>query len=73
MHDTVVRWYENIADAISNLSGDQAIYDRGMETREELGEYFLPLIAERRKGDGTDLVSQVAQRDLQLLEVTLPG
>jgi cytochrome P450 len=70
MHDTVVRWYENIADAISNLSGDQAIYDRGMETREELGEYFMPLIKERREGDATDLISEVARADVGGMRLT---
>ena len=64
MHDTVVRWYQNMADAISNLEGAQDPYDRGMETRQELRDYFLPLITERRKSDGQDLVSLVARADV---------
>jgi len=64
MHDTIVRWYESIADAISNLEGAQEPYDRGMQTREELREYFLPLIRDRRLGDGDDLVSLVARADV---------
>jgi pulcherriminic acid synthase len=64
MHDTVVRWYESIADAISNLEGAQEPYDRGMQTREELREYFLPLIAERRSGEAQDLISLVARADV---------
>jgi pulcherriminic acid synthase len=70
MHDTVVRWYQNIADAISNLEGSQEVMDRGMQTREELREYFMPLIAERRKGDGKDLISLVAHADVGGLRLT---
>jgi cytochrome P450 len=64
MHETVVRWYESIADAISNLEGAEEPYERGMRTREELREYFMPLIAERRGQGGTDLVSLVADADV---------
>jgi pulcherriminic acid synthase len=64
MHETVVRWYESIADAISNLEGAEEPYERGMRTREELREYFMPLIAERRGQGGQDLVSLVADADV---------
>lgn len=64
MHDTLVRWYESIADAISNLEGAEEPYERGMRTREELREYFMPLIAERRGQEGRDLVSLVADADV---------
>jgi pulcherriminic acid synthase len=64
MQDTVVRWYENIADAISNMAGDPEIHERAMQTREELRAYFLPIIAERRHGDGDDLISSVAKADV---------
>jgi len=70
MHDTIVRWYQNIADAISNLEGAQDPHDRGMQTRHELREYFMPLIAERRKGDQKDLVSLVARADVGGLRLT---
>lgn len=70
MHDTIVRWYQNIADAISNLEGAQDPYDRGMETRLELREYFMPLIAERRKGEEQDLVSLVARADIGGMSLT---
>jgi cytochrome P450 len=64
MHEIVVRWYESIADAISNLEGAEEPYERGMRTREELREYFMPLIAERRGQGGKDLVSLVADADV---------
>jgi pulcherriminic acid synthase len=64
MHETVVRWYESIADAISNLEGAEEPYERGMRTREELREYFMPLIAERRGHGGQDLIALVADADV---------
>jgi len=70
MHDTLVRWYENIADAISNLAQDPEPHERGMQTRAEIREFFIPLIQERRKGDGDDLVSQVARADVGGLRLT---
>jgi len=70
MQETVVRWYENIADAISNMAGDQEIHDRAMATREELRAYFMPIIAERRNGDGRDLISMVAQAEIGGLKLT---
>lgn len=64
MQETVVRWYESMADAISNLEGAEEPYRRGMQTREELREYFLPLIRERREGEAEDLVSLVARAEV---------
>jgi len=65
MQETVVRWYENIADAISNMAGDPEVHARAMQTRDELREYFLPIIRERRGSGGEDLVSLVADADLK--------
>lgn len=70
MHDTMMRWYRNIADAISNLEGAQEPYDRGMQTREEIRDYLLPLIEERRRGDAQDLISLVARADDDGLRLT---
>lgn len=70
MQETVVRWYENIADAISNMAGDPEIHERAMQTREELRAYFMPIIAERRGGEGRDLISMVAQAEIGGLKLT---
>jgi pulcherriminic acid synthase len=70
MQETVVRWYENIADAISDMTADPEIHARAMQTREELRAYFLPIIAERRAGDGQDLISLVAQAEIGDLQLT---
>ena len=48
-HADFERWYGSIMDFLTNLSGEQEPIDRGLRTRQELAEYFLPLIAERRQ------------------------
>jgi pulcherriminic acid synthase len=52
------------------MSGAQEPYDRAMQTRQELREYFIPLIRERRQQDGQDLVSLVARADVGGLRLT---
>jgi pulcherriminic acid synthase len=63
-HAKFERWYESIMDFLTNLSGEQEPIDRGLRTRQELAEYFLPIIAERRQGDGDDLISRFAQAEV---------
>jgi pulcherriminic acid synthase len=41
-----------------------------MQTREELRAYFMPMIQERRTGDGQDLISLVARADMKGLRLT---
>src|SRR5580704_15834116 len=49
---------------LSNLSGAQEPIDRGLQTRQELADYILPIIAERRSGDGDDLLSLFARAEV---------
>jgi pulcherriminic acid synthase len=63
-HEKFERWYESIMDFLTNLSGEQEPIDRGLRTRRELADYFLPIIAERRQGDGDDLISRFAQAEV---------
>jgi pulcherriminic acid synthase len=64
MHDTVVRWYESIADGVADMTGSDEVFAAAMKTRDELREYFVPIIQERRQGDGEDLISVVAQAEV---------
>ena len=57
-HADFERWYVSIMEFLTNLSGEQEPIDRGLRTRQELAAYMLPLIAERRTGDGDDLLSR---------------
>src|SRR5947207_9883967 len=63
-HAKFERWYGAIMDFLSNLSGAQEPIDRGLRTRQELADYFLPIIAERRHGDADDLISRFSQAEV---------
>lgn len=63
-HSAFERWYGAIMDFIGNLVQDPDIASRGLEARKELTTYFLPLIAERRQSDGTDLLTLMCQADV---------
>ena len=56
-HERFERWYVSIMEFLSNLDGSQEPIDAGLRTRQELADYLLPVIAERRRGDGEDLIS----------------
>lgn len=64
-HEKFERWYSSIMDFLTNLSGEQEPIDRGLRTRQELADYFLPIIAERREGNGDDLVSRLARAEVE--------
>lgn len=63
-HRDFERWYTAIMEYIDNLQADPARYERGLQAKKEMTEYFLPLIAERRKGDGTDLLTMMCQAEV---------
>jgi len=63
-HPKFERWYNAIMAFLSNLSGAQEPIDRGLQTRQELAEYILPIIAERRRSDGNDLLSLFARAEV---------
>ena len=59
-----VRWFKDLMAFVANLGGDPGPIERGHKAREELTEFVLPLIAERRANPGQDLVSQMTQAEL---------
>jgi cytochrome P450 len=63
-HDSFQGWYQGIMDFIGNLGGAPEPIERGLRARREMSDYFLPLIAERRQGDGTDLITLMAQAEV---------
>lgn len=63
-HADFERWYSNIMDFIANISGAQEPMDRGLAARAEMSEYFLPLVAKRREGDGHDLLTLMCQAEV---------
>jgi pulcherriminic acid synthase len=69
-HPKFERWYNAIMAFLSNLSGSQEAIDRGLQTRQELADYILPIIAERRGGDGDDLLSLFARAEVDGEQLT---
>jgi cytochrome P450 len=63
-HDKIAEWYLSMGSTISNLDKSEDPIERGRRTRGEVAEYFLPLIAERRNGDGRDLISLLARAEI---------
>lgn len=69
-HSDFERWYGAIMEFIGNLAGEEGPKERGLKARAEMTEYFLPLIRERRKGDGKDLLSLMCQAEVDGEELT---
>lgn len=64
-HHDFVRWYRAIADFIGNMGGDEGPRERGLRARQELTDYFLPLIQERRNGTGQDLITKMCHASFE--------
>lgn len=63
-HDRFHRWYESIMASLNNLAGDPAITAAAEATRVELRDYMMPIIRERRSGDGEDLLSRLCRAEV---------
>lgn len=68
-HDRFNSWYHSIMAFLSNLSGDEKVTADGLKTKDELQEYMLPIIAERRNNPKDDLLSTLctAQIDGEMM------
>lgn len=58
-HSRFHSWYTTINICLANLSGDPEIAAMGERVREELQEYMLPIIADRRENPREDLLSKL--------------
>ena len=63
-HDRFHAWYSSIMAFLSNLIGDPDVMAAGIRTRDELQEYMLPIIAERRSSPGDDLLTTLCQAEI---------
>ena len=68
-HDRFNGWYHSIMAFLSNLSGSEEVMANGLKTKDELSQYMMPIIADRRKNPGTDLLSTLctAQIDGEMM------
>jgi pulcherriminic acid synthase len=69
-HQRFHDWYHSIMAHLNNLAGDPAVTARADQTREELREYMLPIIGERRSGDGDDLLSRLCRAEVDGQQMT---
>ncbi|MGY1712093.1 cytochrome P450 [Geodermatophilus sp. SYSU D00758] len=63
-HERFHRWYHSIMAHLNNLAGDPAITAQADQTREELRDYMMPIIRERRSGGGDDLLSRLCRAEV---------
>ena len=58
------RWYTGLIRGALNLRGDPEVARDGERARDELDAYLRPLIRERRRHPGNDLISQLATAEV---------
>jgi cytochrome P450 len=63
-HELFHRWYTAIMGFLGNLAQDPVVAEVGLRTKEELQEYLLPRIAERRASPGDDLLSALCTAEI---------
>ncbi|WP_101524439.1 cytochrome P450 [Nocardioides houyundeii] len=63
-HDRFHRWYESIMASLNNLVGDPEVTAAAEATKAELRDYMMPIIEERRTGDGEDLLSRLCRAEV---------
>lgn len=58
-------WYSSLMAFLSNLTKDPDIHAWGMRTQKSFPAYILPIIAERRKRPGADLISRLTASEIE--------
>jgi len=58
-------WYSSLMAFLSNLTQDPEIHAWGMRTQKDYPAYMLPIIAERRRNPGDDLISRLTQTEME--------
>lgn len=64
-HARFQRWYTSVIAFLGNLSQDPDVAAAGARTREELAEYMIPIIRERRDNLGDDLLSTLCAAEVE--------
>lgn len=64
-HERVQGWYLAMAGNLQNLGKSEDPVKRGLEARADLEEYIVPIIQERRGGDGTDMISAFTRGEVE--------
>lgn len=64
-HERFHGWYASIMASLNNLAGDPAIAAAAQNTHDELRDYMLPIIQERRSGNADDLLSRLCRAEVE--------
>ena len=65
-----IDWYTRLMAFVTNYAADPEVNARGVQAKQELTDYLLPLIAERRKKPGTDLISAIVESEVDGYKMT---
>ncbi|MFB7133347.1 cytochrome P450 [Streptomyces sp. NPDC056237] len=63
-HDRFHGWYTTVIAFLGNLAGDPEVAAAGRRTRREFAEYMIPIIRQRRKTPGDDLLSALCAAEV---------
>ena len=63
-HERFQKWYHSIMSFLANLSGDETVAASGIQTKNELAEYMLPIIESRRENPGEDMLSTLCTSEI---------
>ncbi|GGJ68679.1 cytochrome P450 [Streptomyces brasiliensis] len=63
-HERFHGWYTSVIAFLGNLAGDPEVAAAGERTRVEFAEYMIPVIQERRKNPGEDLLSTLCSAEV---------
>lgn len=69
-HSRFHAWYTAIVDFFGNLAQDPEVTAAGHRTRDELAAYMIPVIRERRKNPGEDLLSTLCLAEIDGTRMT---
>lgn len=69
-HELFHRWYNSIMAFLGNLTQDPDVIAQGLKTKDELQEYMLPKIAERRANPRDDLLSTLCTAEIDGEQMT---
>jgi cytochrome P450 len=65
-----IDWYTRLMAFVTNYAADPDVNARGVRAKQELTDYLLPLIAERRRNPRTDLVSAIVESEVEGYRMT---
>jgi pulcherriminic acid synthase len=63
-HERFQRWYMSIIAFLGNLSQDPDVAAAGLRTHDEFAEYMIPVIRQRRRHPGDDLLSTLCAAEV---------